>query len=237
MNTEIFDMNKMYRFNKELTNGGKWTELCDGLIVEVESENLAKIKVNGEEYTVFPRQCNLVKVDSTSTEEGNCYKEVCKIKESSLMEIEQQLQTFKSFFGKDDSFYKFKKGYIYVFDIMNVPNEDFLEPWMFKIDVDEQLTIVNQNKAIVEDSDGIVHEIKRDWATGVEIFQKGVKYEFVYDFVDIEDRLSIKNRNLQLCDGKIVKPISLFQAELECDGEIIKVKRSWCIECDEPEGI
>lgn len=237
MNTEVFDMNKMYRFNKELSNGGKWTELCDGLIVEVESENLGKIKVNSEEYTVFPRQCNLVEVDPTSTEEGNCYKEVCKIKESSLMEIEQQLQTFKSFFGKDDSFYKFKKGYIYVFDIMNVPNEDFLEPWMFKIDVDEQLTIVNQNKAIVEDSDGIVHEIKRDWATGVEIFQKGVKYEFVYDFVDIEDRLSIKNRNLQLCDGKIVKPISLFQAELECDGEIIKVKRSWCIECDEPEGI
>lgn len=237
MNTEVFDMNKMYRFNKELTNGGKWTELCDGLIVEIESENLGKVKVNGEEYTVFPRQCNLVEVNSTSTEEGNCYKEVCKIKESSLMEIEQQLQTFKSFFGKDDSFYKFKKGYTYVFDIMNVPNEDFLEPWMFKIDVDKQLTIVNQNKAIVEDSDGIVHEIKRDWATGVEIFQKGVKYEFVYDFVDIEDRLSIKNRNLQLCDGKIVKPISLFQAELECDGEIIKVKRSWCIECDEPEGI
>lgn len=68
-------MNKMYRFNKELTNGGKWTELCDGLIVEVESENLGKIKVNSEEYTVFPRQCNLIEVDSTSTEEGNCYKE------------------------------------------------------------------------------------------------------------------------------------------------------------------
>lgn len=233
MNTEVFDMNKMYRFNKELSNGGKWTELCDGLIVEVESENLGKIKVNSEEYTVFPRQCNLVEVDPTSTKEGNCYKEKLII-EDIIKKIDN---CFTDSIKQDPYFTKYIKGYTYVFDIMNVPNEDFLEPWMFKIDVDKQLTIVNQNKAIVEDSDGIVHEIKRDWATGVEIFQKGVKYEFVYDFVDIEDRLSIKNRNLQLCDGKIVKPISLFQAELECDGEIIKVKRSWCIECDEPEGI
>lgn len=233
MNIEVFDMNKMYRFNKELTNGGNWTELCDGLIVEVESENLGKIKVNSEEYIVFPRQCNLIEVNSTSTEEGNVYKEKLII-EDIIKKIDN---CFTDSMKQDPYFTKYIKGYTYVFDIMNVPNEDFLEPWMFKIDVDEQLTIVNQNKAIVEDSDGIVHEIKRDWATGVEIFQKGVKYEFVYDFVDIEDRLSIKNRNLQLCDGKIVKPISLFQAELECDGEIIKVKRSWCIECDEPEGI
>lgn len=233
MNIEKFDTNKIYRFNKELSNGGKWTELCDGLIVEVESENLGKIKVNREEYTVFPRQCNLVEVNPTSTKEGNCYKEKLIIKDI----IKKIDNCFTDSIKEDPYFTKYIKGYTYVFDIMNVPNEDFLEPWMFKIDVDKQLTIVNQNKAIVEDSDGIVHEIKRDWATGVEIFQKGVKYEFVYDFVDIEDRLSIKNRNLQLCDGKIVKPISLFQAELECDGEIIKVKRSWCIECDEPEGI
>ena len=233
MNTENFDTNKMYRFNKKLSNGGKWTELCDGLIVEVESENLAKVKVNGEEYIVFPRQCNLVEVNCISRKEGNCYKEKLII-EDIIKKIDD---CFTDSMKQDPYFTKYIKGYTYVFDIMNVPNKDFLEPWMFKIDVDKQLTIVNQNKAIVEDSDGIVHEIKRDWATGVEIFQKGVKYEFVYDFVDIEDRLSIKNRNLQLCDGKIVKPISLFQAELECDGEIIKVKRSWCIECDEPEGI
>lgn len=233
MNIEKFDINKMYRFNKELSNGGKWTELCDGLIVEVESENLAKVKVNGEEYTVFPRQCNLIEVNSTSRKEGNVYKEKLII-EDIIKKIDN---CFTDSMKQDPYFTKYIKGYTYIFDIMNVPNKDFLEPWMFKIDVDKQLTIVNQNKAIVEDCDGVVHEIPRDWATGVEIFQKGVKYEFVYDFVDIEDRLSIKNRNLQLCDGKIVKPISLFQAELECDGEIIKVKRSWCIECDEPEGI
>lgn len=232
MNIEKFNMNKMYRFNKELSNGGKWTELCDGLIVEVESENLAKIKVNGEEYTVFPRQCNLIEVDCTSTEEGNAYKEKLII-EDIIKKIDN---CFTDSMKQDPYFTKYIKGYTYIFDIMNVPNES-LEGWMFKIDENKALTRVNEHKAIVEDCDGVVHEIKRDWATGVEIFQKGVKYEFVYDFVDIEDRLSIKNRNLQLCDGKIVKPISLFQAELECDGEIIKVKRSWCIECDEPEGI
>lgn len=249
MNTEIFDMNKMYRFNKELTNGGKWTELCNGLIVEVESENLGKIKVNGEEYIIFPKWCDEIEVQCTSTEKGNVYKENIKnlieniiieefynMKESSSMKIKNLPQTLEGFFGQDSHFSKFKKGYVYIFDVMNVPNEE-LEPYMFKIDSTKHLTIVNENKAIIQDDDGIVHEIKRDWATGIEIFQKGVKYEFVYDFVDIEDRLSIKNKNLELYDGKIVKPISLFQAELECDGEIIKVKRSWCIECDEPEGI
>lgn len=152
------------------------------------------------------------------------------------MEEKNQPQTFESFFGKDDYFFKFKKGYIYLFDVLNVPNEE-LEPWMFQIDNNKPLTIVNENKAIVEDNFKTVREIKRDWATSVEIFQEGVEYEFIYDFIDIEDRLFMKNKNLELCDGKIVKPISQLQAELECDGEIIKVKRSWCIECDDIEEI
>lgn len=44
--------------------------------------------------------------------------------------------------------------------------------WMFKIDVDKQLTIVNQNKAIVEDSDGIVHEIKEIGQLVLKYFKK-----------------------------------------------------------------
>lgn len=234
MNTKKFDMDKMYRFNKKLSNGGKWTELCDGLIVEVESESLGKIKVNNEEYTVFPRQCNLVEVNCTSTEEGNCYKEVCKIKESSLMKIEQQLQTFKSFFGKDDSFYKFKKGYIYVFDVINVPNKD-LEPWMFKIDENKALTIVNEHKAIIEDCDGVVHEIPRMYATAIEIFESGKNYELAWDLIPIQKRLLKKYKPLEACDGLIVKAINQFEAIIEFEGKKYIIDREWCLEVDEEE--
>ena len=234
MNTEIFDINKMYRFNKKLSNGGKWTELCDGLIVEIESENLGKVKVNSEEYIVFPRQCNLVEVNCISRKEGNCYKEVCKIKESSLMEIEQQLQTFKSFFGKDDSFYKFKKGYTYVFDIMNVPNEN-LEGWMFKIDENKALTRVNEHKAIVEDCDGVVHEIPRIFAQAIEIFESGKNYELVWHLIPIQKRLLKKYKLLEECDGMIVNPINQFEAIIEHEEEEYIVDREWCLEVDEEE--
>lgn len=231
MNTEIFDMNKMYRFNKELTNGGKWTELCDGLIVEIESESLGKIKVNGEEYTVFPRQCNLVEVDSTSTEEGNCYKEKLII-EDIIKKIDN---CFTDSMKQDPYFTHFVSGYTYIFDIMNVPNKDFLEPWMFKIDVDKQLTIVNQNKAIVEDSDGIVHEIPRIFATAIETFENGKNYELVWDLIPIQKRLLKKYKPLELCDGMIVDPVNQFEATIKYEGEEYIIDREWCLEVDEME--
>lgn len=218
MNTEIFDINKMYRFNKKLTNGGKWTELCDGLIVEVESENLGKVKVNSEEYTVFPRQCNLVEVNCISRKEGNCYKEKLII-EDIIKKI-------------DDCFYKFKKGYTYVFDIMNVPNED-LEGWMFKIDENKALTRVNEHKAIVEDCDGVVHEIPRIFAQAIEIFENGKNYELAWDLIPIQKRLLKKYKPLEECDGMIVNPINQFEAIIEHEEEEYIVDREWCLEVDE----
>lgn len=231
MNTEVFDMNKMYIFNKELTNGGKWTELCDGLIVEVESENLGKIKVNSEEYTVFPRQCNLVEVDPTSTKEGNCYKEKLII-EDIIKKIDN---CFTDSIKEDPYFTKYIKGYTYVFDIMNAPNEDFLEPWMFKIDADKQLTIVNQNKAIVEDCDGVVHEIPRIFATAIETFENGKNYELAWDLIPIQKRLLKKYKPLELCDGMIVDPVNQFEATIKYEGEEYIIDREWCLEVDEME--
>lgn len=247
MNTEVFDMNKMYRFNKELTNGGEWTELCNGLIVEVESENLGKIKVNGEEYIIFPKWCDEIEVQCTSTEKGNIYKEniknlikditkeeIYKINESSFMSIKREPQTFEGFFGQDSHFSKFKKGYVYIFDVMNVPNEE-LEPYMFKIDSTKHLTIVNENKAIIQDDDGIVHEIPRMYATPVEIFEIGKNYEFTWDLMPIQKRLLKKYKLLELCDGLIVEPINQFEAVIKYDKKEFLIEREWCLEVDEME--
>ena len=230
MNTEIFDTNKMYRFNKKLTNGGKWTELCDGLIVEVESENLGKVKVNGNEYTVFPRQCNLVEVNCISRKEGNCYKEKLII-EDIIKKIDD---CFTDSMKQDPYFTKYIKGYTYVFDIMNVPNED-LESWMFKIDENKALTRVNENKCIVEDYDGIVHEIPRIYATALEIFENGKNYELVWHLIPIQKRLLKKYKLLEECDSLIVEPINEFEAIIKYDKKEFLVEREWCLPVDEEE--
>lgn len=230
MNTEVFDMNKMYRFNKELTNGGKWTELCNGLIVELETENLGKIKVNGEEYTVFPRQCNLVEVNCISRKEGNCYKEKLII-EDIIKKIDD---CFTDSIKEDPYFTKYINGYTYVFDIMNVPNEN-LKPWMFKIDENKALTRVNENKAIVEDCDGIVHEIPRRFATAIETFENGKNYELAWDLIPIQKRLLKKYKPLELCDGMIVDPVNQFEATIKYEGEEYIIDREWCLEVDEME--
>ena len=247
MNTEVFDMNKMYRFNKELSNGGKWTELCDGLIVNANNEYIGTVKVNGEEYIIFPKWCDEIAIECTSTEKGNVYKENIKnliedvykrqfynMKESSSMKIKNLPQTLEGFFGKDDSFYKFKKGYTYVFDIMNVPNES-LEGWMFKIDENKALTRVNEHKAIVEDCDGVVHEIPRIFATAIETFENGKNYELAWDLIPIQKRLLKKYKPLELCDGMIVDPVNQFEATIKYEGEEYIIDREWCLEVDEME--
>ena len=230
MNTEVFDMNKMYRFNKELSNGGKWTELCDGLIVEVESENLAKIKVDNEEYTVFPRQCNLIEVNCISRKEGNVYKEKLII-EDIIKKIDN---CFTDSMKQDPYFTHFVSGYTYVFDIMNVPNED-LEGWMFKIDENKALTRVNEHKAIVEDCDGVVHEIPRIFAEAIEIFESGKNYELAWDLIPIQKRLLKKYKPLELCDSLIVHPINEFEAIIEYDGKEYIIDREWCLLVDDEE--
>lgn len=66
----IFSENKYYLYNgKEFT----WTSVCNGLIVEPETEYVGVIKVEGEEYVIFPYSCNKIEVDVKSTEKENVY--------------------------------------------------------------------------------------------------------------------------------------------------------------------
>lgn len=67
----IFDKNKYKVYNGTIPN---WVKICNGLIVEVENEYIGNIKVEGEEYIVFPYSCNKIEVDVKSTEKENIYK-------------------------------------------------------------------------------------------------------------------------------------------------------------------
>ena len=73
-----FDLQSLYVFSENkyyLYNGKKftWTSVCDGLIVEPETEYIGIVKVEGEEYVVFPYSCNKIEVDVKSTETENVY--------------------------------------------------------------------------------------------------------------------------------------------------------------------
>lgn len=73
-----FDLQSLYVFSENkyyLYNGKKftWTSICNGLIVEPETEYVGVIKVEGEEYVVFPYSCNKIEVDVKSTETENVY--------------------------------------------------------------------------------------------------------------------------------------------------------------------
>lgn len=73
-----FDLQSLYIFSENkyyLYNGKKftWTSVCNGLIVEPETEYIGVIKVEGEEYVVFPYSCNKIEVDVKSTETENVY--------------------------------------------------------------------------------------------------------------------------------------------------------------------
>lgn len=73
-----FDLQSLYVFSENkyyLYNGKKftWTSVCNGLIVEVENEYIGIVKIEGEEYVVFPYSCNKIEVDVKSTETENVY--------------------------------------------------------------------------------------------------------------------------------------------------------------------
>lgn len=67
----IFNKNKYKVYNDTIPN---WVKICNGLIVEVENEYIGIVKIEGEEYVVFPYSCNKIEVDVKSTEKENIYK-------------------------------------------------------------------------------------------------------------------------------------------------------------------
>ena len=74
-----FDLESLYFFSENkyyLYNGKKftWTSICNGLIVEPETEYIGIVKVEGEEYVVFPYSCNKIEVDVKSIEKENIYE-------------------------------------------------------------------------------------------------------------------------------------------------------------------
>lgn len=66
----IFNKNKYKVYNGTIPN---WVKICNGLIVEVENEYIGIVKIEGEEYVVFPYSCNKIEVDVKSTEKENVY--------------------------------------------------------------------------------------------------------------------------------------------------------------------
>ena len=76
-----FDKNKLYIFSKEkyrLHNGEitPVAELLHNKIVNVEDEHMGVVTADGEDYIVFPHNCNEISVEVYSDEEGNVYNEI-----------------------------------------------------------------------------------------------------------------------------------------------------------------
>ena len=76
-----FDTNKLYIFSKEkykLHNGEitPLSELLHNKIVNVEDEHMGVVTADGEDYIVFPHNCNEISVEVYSDEEGNVYNEI-----------------------------------------------------------------------------------------------------------------------------------------------------------------
>lgn len=76
-----FDLNKLYIFSKEkyrLHNGEitPVAELLHNKIVNVEDEHMGVVTADGEDYIVFPHNCNEISVEVYSDEEGNVYNEI-----------------------------------------------------------------------------------------------------------------------------------------------------------------
>lgn len=191
---DIFEKDTLYIFDERkyyIHNGKKfnWTNLCDGLIVDVENEFIGTITVDGEEYVVFPQFCYPVEVDVISREEKNIYGN--KIKgtlqtKSSFQGGKPKEFDGKIFFGIDKNDHwtdagfslldnledksinnhseelTFDKSKKYYFSMNLVAKKD-MEDWMYCCD-GSLVDVIDVNKGFVLDSwEDEYHIVVRKW--------------------------------------------------------------------------
>lgn len=193
-----FDLESLYVFSENkyyLYNGKKftWTSVCNGLIVEPETEYIGVIKVEGEEYVVFPYSCNKIEVDVKSIEKENIYGN------DIINDVIGTIQTKSSFQGgkpkefEGKIFFGIDKGDIYsdagilsldnledksinnhskelTFDInkkyyfdVNLVDKKDIKDWMYKCS-GVNVDVADVNKGFVLDSwEDEYHVVVRKW--------------------------------------------------------------------------
>ena len=167
----IFDENKYYLYNGKKFN---WTNLCHGLIVEPENEYMGTVKVDKEEYVVFPYSCNKIEVDVKSMEEKNPYGHSIKgtiQTKSSFQEGEPQKFVGKIYLDvdKNDNSEEltFNEDKEYYFDV-DLVNEKDIGDWMYRCDCDS-VKIINVNEGFVYDILlDTYHIVFREWCRMTE---------------------------------------------------------------------
>ena len=171
-----FDLNKLYIFSKEkyrLHNGEitPVAELLHNKIVNVEDEHMGVVTADGEDYIVFPHNCNEISVEVYSDEEGNVYNEI---------ENEQDNSNEK---------YILKEGFI----SMDNPVTSLLDK-LLSMDLDDteeeereddRLNKFDLNKKYIFDKNLISNDIVvGDWVdrlNGREIDIKSYSLGYIYD--------------------------------------------------------
>lgn len=200
-----FDLKALYVFSENkyyLYNGKKftWTNVCNGLIVKPETEYIGIVKVEGEEYVVFPYSCNKIEVDVKSTEKENIYKN------DIINNIIGTIQTKSSFQGgkpkefEGKIFFGIDKGDIYSdAGILSLDNLD-------EINNSECEPANNHSKEL--------------------IFDESKKYYFSMDLVAEKDIKVWMYR----CDGGIVDVINANEGFVLDNSweEYHTVYRKWC---------
>lgn len=158
----IFDKNKYKVYNGTIPN---WVKICNGLIVEVENEYIGIVKIEGEEYVVFPYSCNKIEVDVKSTEKENIYKN------DIINNIIGTIQTKSSFQGgkpkefEGKIFFGIDKGDIYSdAGILSLDNLDEINNLEYEpINNHSKELIFNKNKEYYFDVTLVAKKDIKDW--------------------------------------------------------------------------
>ena len=155
-----FDLNKLYIFSKEkyrLHNGEitPVAELLHNKIVNVEDEHMGVVTADGEDYIVFPHNCNEISVEVYSDEEGNVYNEIENeqdnsnekyiLKEgfismdnpvTSLLDklLSMDLDDTEEEEREDDRLNKFDLNKKYIFDKNLISNDIVVGDWVDRLD-------------------------------------------------------------------------------------------------------